>query len=407
MASTQDQDPILVDIHKTSLSCKDLLMEICQWTKEANREKNVTDALNKLINELEELEKYEEVKEEDTLAAISVNLQNLLPILLSNNISMDQLERRIKEANTLGIELITTLNKIKDKWLKNKGKISFINTSIQDISDNSSNSTSSLNRKNSKRRSNFGFTRSFHNSFSHLSHSSHNSQPPPEEMEITGPIQSPLYMQEKPPSINTLSLVSPSLPDQDMFETILRALPPKPTSSPFEVNAVPPLEIGKSYIGNSTSSPTTASALKDENIQLPKINSGNEESLEQNLLNVFDFIYGNNESDKVTPERKSSTNLYNNDEKKVDNYEFKKKNEYEYITQEIPETPLSETVFNQLSNSNNSVSKSREFKTFSIIKEENNDEENNYDETKSKGNNTRDNYNNGKYLSLYSCDINY
>jgi len=318
MASSQDQDPILVDIHKTSLSCKDLLMEICQWTKEANREKNVTDSLNKLINELEELEKYEEVKEEDTLAAISVNLQNLLPILLSNNISMDQLEKRIKEANTLGIELITTLNKIKDKWLKNKGKISFINTSIQDVNDDqgSTTPTTTLNRKNSKRRSNFGFTRSFHNSISHLSHSSHNSQPPPAEMEITGPIQSPLYMQEKPPAINTLSLGPPPLPDQDMFETILRALPPKPTSSPFEVNAVPPLEIGKSYIGNSSSNLTTPTTYKDENIQLPSINSGNEESLEQNLLNVFDFIYGNNESDKAAPERKSSTNLYKEEEKK-------------------------------------------------------------------------------------------
>ncbi|ORX60953.1 hypothetical protein BCR36DRAFT_365542 [Piromyces finnis] len=372
MASLSDSsDPILVDIHKTSLSCKDLLMEICQWTKEANREKNVTDALNKLINELEELEKYDEVKEEDTLAAISVNLQNLLPILLSNNISMEQLERRIKEANTLGIELITTLNKIKDKWLKNKGKISFINTSIQDISDEQG-SSQNLNRKNSKRRSTFGFTRSFHNSISHLSHSSHISQPPPEEMEITGPIQSPLYMQEKPPAINTMSLGSPCLPlpDQDMFETILRTLPPKPTSSPFEVNAVPPLEIGKSYINNSSSLGTTSTI--NENIQLPTINSGNEESLEQNLLNVFDFIYGNNETDKNTTERKSSTNLSNKKES-VDNYEYKNKSNYEYITQEIPETPLSETVFNQLSDNNKNSSKSHEFKTFSTIQEENNE----------------------------------
>jgi len=91
----------------------------------------------------------------------------------------------------------------------------------------------------------------------------------------------------------------------------------------------------------------------------------------------------------------------------VDTYEFKKKNDYEYITQEIPETPLSETVFNQLSNNNknNEVTKSRDFKTFSIIKEENNEEENieasnkNLKESKNGSkNNLRDSYNNSNYL---------
>ncbi|ORX78148.1 hypothetical protein BCR32DRAFT_270229 [Anaeromyces robustus] len=372
MTSTNDlSDPILADIHKTSLSCKDLLAEICQWTKEANREKNVTDALHKLIGDIEDLERYEEVKEEDTLAAISVNLQNLLPILLSNNISMEQLEKKLKEANTLGIELITTLNKIKDKWLKNKGKISFINTSIQDMDNDNTNTNQNLKRGNSKRRSTFGFTKSFHNSISHLSHGNNHSQPVSEEMEITGPINSPFYMQEKPPSFSAMTL-SPPKTDPDMLETILRALPPKPNSSPFEVNAVPPLEIGKSYINNNNNSSSSGgynySSLSydnnNDNIQLPKISTGNEESLEQNLLNVFDFIYGssdNNDTPTTKSNAQSTTNLYNSNDNKVDNYQ--------YITQEIPETPLSETVFNQLTNNNNNsnsnnnnVSKSREIK---------------------------------------------
>ena len=316
MASTIDlSEPILADIQKASLACKDLLMEICQWTKETNREENVSDSLNKLINELESLEQYEEIKEEKTLAAISVNLQNLLPILLSNTISKEQLEKKIKEANTLGIELITTLNKTKDKWLKNKGKISYINTSIQDLDDD--NSSSNIKRRNSKRKSTFGFTRSFHNSFNHLSHSNHASAPS-EEMDITGPIQSPIFMKEKSPTTNSVPLNSPPKTDPDMLEMILRALPPKPTSSPFEVNAVPPLEIGKSYINNNSTmsySPTTFNG----NIELPTINTGNEESLEQNLLNVFDFIYGN-EDEKKAPERKSTTNLFNEEDKKGISY---------------------------------------------------------------------------------------
>jgi len=339
MASNDTSDPILADIHKASLSCKDLLMEICQWTKEANREKNVTDSLHKLINELEDLERYEEVKEEDTLAAISVNLQNLLPILLSNNISMDQLEIKIKEANTLGIELITTLNKIKDKWLKNKGKISYINTSIQDLDEKSSsqnNLNSSVKRRASKRKSNL-FTKSFHNSISHLSHSNNHSQQSSEDMEITGPINSPLYMQEKKPSISALSPLQPPKTDPDMLETILRALPPKPTSSPFEVNAVPPLEIGKSYINNnnnsnnsnnSNSNNASNNTSGNENIQLPKISYGNEESLEQNLLNVFDFIYGSSDnldnSSSNRTENKSNTNLYSDDKKGIYNIIYSK-----------------------------------------------------------------------------------
>ncbi|KAG4098073.1 hypothetical protein H8356DRAFT_1332222 [Neocallimastix lanati (nom. inval.)] len=423
MASNDTSDPILADIHKASLSCKDLLMEICQWTKEANREKNVTDSLHKLINELEDLERYEEVKEEDTLAAISVNLQNLLPILLSNNISMDQLEIKIKEANTLGIELITTLNKIKDKWLKNKGKISYINTSIQDLDEKSSsqnNLNSSVKRRASKRKSNL-FTKSFHNSISHLSHSNNHSQQSSEDMEITGPINSPLYMQEKKPSISALSPLQPPKTDPDMLETILRALPPKPTSSPFEVNAVPPLEIGKSYINNnnnsnnsnnSNSNNASNNTSGNENIQLPKISYGNEESLEQNLLNVFDFIYGSSDnldnSSSNRTENKSNTNLYS-DDKKVDNYEFKQKNGYEYISQEIPETPLSESVFNQLSNINDNNynnTRSREVKAFSIIKEENEKELENYNTQNITNKNTMDNQNNEK-INGYNIFLQY
>ncbi len=321
MASTLDlSEPILADIQKASLACKDLLMEICQWTKETNREKNVSDSLNRLINELESLERYSEVKEENTLAAIMVNLQNLLPILLSNTISKEQLEIKIKEANTLGSDLITTLNKIKDKWLKNKGKISYINTSIQNLDDGDNNPTPlSSKSRNSKRKSTFGgFTRSIHNSFNYLSHggSSSHASAPSEEMDITGPIQSPIFLPEKTPNINIVPLGSPPKTDPDMLEMLLRALPPKPTSSPFEVNAVPPLEIGKSIANNNitssnyTSSPTTF----NDNIELPTINSGNEESLEQNLLNVFDFIYG--EDDNKAPERKSNTNLFIEENKK-------------------------------------------------------------------------------------------
>jgi hypothetical protein len=363
-------DPILVDINKTSLSCKDLLAEICQWTKESNKAKNVTDSLHKLITELENLEQYDEIKKEDTLAAISVNLQNLLPILLSNNISMDQLEIKKKEVNTIGIELITTLNKVKDKWLKSKGKINYINTSLQNIDDKSTLSPTSqtIKRGSSKRKSNL-FTKSFHNSISHLSHSNNHLQSSSEEMEITGPINSPLYMLDKPTMINTMSLFPPPKTDPDMLETILRALPPKPTSSPFEVNAVPPLEIGKSYINNNTSSNTSGNY--NENIQLPIITSDNEESLEQNILNVFDFIYGSSLTDnKDNPtEKRNSKNLFN-DDKKVDNYEYKQMNDYEYVTK-IPNTPLSENTFNQLSNNdnNNNSSKSHEVKASSIIKE--------------------------------------
>jgi len=317
MASTADlSEPILADIQKASLACKDLLMEICQWTKETNREKNVSDSLDRLINELESLEQYSEVKEENTLAAITVNLQNLLPILLSSTISKDQLEKKIKEANTLGIELITTLNKIKDKWLKNKGKISYINTSIQNMDDGDNNNIPTPKSRSSKRKSTFsGFTRSIHNSFNYLSHggSSHASAPS-EEMDITGPIQSPIFKQEKSPSTNNISLNSPPKTDPDMLEMILRALPPKPTSSPFEVNAVPPLEIGKSITNNSSNYTSSPTAFND-NIELPTINSGNEESLEQNLLNVFDFIYG--EDDKKAPERKSNTNLFNEENKGI------------------------------------------------------------------------------------------
>lgn len=60
----------------------------------------------------------------------------------------------------------------------------------------------------------------------------------------------------------------------------------------------------------------------------------------------------------------------------MDNYEFKtnendKNNDYQYITQEIPETPLSETVFNQLNHNNDLISKSRDLKGVPVIKEEN------------------------------------
>jgi len=54
----------------------------------------------------------------------------------------------------------------------------------------------------------------------------------------------------------------------------------------------------------------------------------------------------------------------------VDNYEYKQMNDYEYVTK-IPNTPLSENTFNQLSNNdnNNNSSKSHEVKASSIIKE--------------------------------------
>jgi len=58
----------------------------------------------------------------------------------------------------------------------------------------------------------------------------------------------------------------------------------------------------------------------------------------------------------------------------VDNYEFKSKDDkrtsdYEYITQSIPETPLSETVFKQLNQNNDNVTKN-DVKTITPIKEE-------------------------------------